>query len=137
MNGVKKINAATLEKAFPKAYIENNLNGRRTYKALKGNHIKDTTAGVEASKILAKPSVRKSIEALLPSEEKTMEILSDVYEARREKILSYKELHKFWETDLKLRGKLKEKGDSKTNIGIYVGGPANTTTHVEAKKVDE
>ena len=107
-----------LERQFPKAYIENGLNATKAYMELKAPK-SYKTATVEGSKLIAQPNIKRAIEDLLPKEEETMRILSDVYAAPREKELSYKELHKFWETDLKLRGKLKDKAQNEVNIGIF------------------
>ena len=85
------------------------------------------TARVEGSRALANPAIQKGIEALLPSEEKTMEVLKDVYDAEREDKVSYKDLHKFWETDLKLRGKLKEGNTNNVQVNMVI----DTTTHAK------
>ena len=123
-----KMNRMMLEKAFPAEYIKQGLNGTQAYKALKPR-IKLANARQQASLLIAKPHIQKSIEALLPSEEKTMSVLSDVYEAEREGKITFKDLHKFWETDLKLRGKLKDKETS----GVSIAMQFNTTPHDSAK----
>lgn len=106
-----------LIKAFPAAYVASGLNGTHAYKSIK-KRSKLSTARAEAPGILAIPSVQKAIEALLPSEDETMQVLRDAYSAKREDTMSYKDLHKFWETDLKLRGKLKDTGGNTTNVAI-------------------
>ena len=114
-----KKNREMLEKAFPAEYIKQGLNGTRAYKALKPS-IKLANARQQASLLIAKPHIQKSIEALLPKEEESMKVLTDVYEAEREHKISYKDLHKFWETDLKLRGKLKDNSNTTVNVGVVI-----------------
>lgn len=108
-----------LDKTFPVEYVKNGLNGTKAYKALRPN-TNNAVAAVASTRLLKKDNVRKSIEALLPSEEKTMQVLREAYEAPKEKSISYKDLHKFWETDLKLRGKLQEKTQGTVNVGIII-----------------
>ena len=60
----KRINKQTLEALFPAKYIENGLNGTKAYQAIKP-HVKDTTANVEASRVLAKPNVQAALQELL------------------------------------------------------------------------
>lgn len=122
-----KTNKRLLEKAFPAEYIKQGLNGTRAYKALRPK-TKLSNAREYASTLIAKPNVIKAIEALLPSEEETMAVLKDVYATEREDNISYKDLHKFWETDLKLRGKLKEGNTNNVQVNMVVD---NTTTHAK------
>ena len=59
-----KANRAILEAAFPREYVRNGLNATKAYKALKQSTT-ILTARVEGSKMLAKPSVQRSISELL------------------------------------------------------------------------
>ena len=114
-----KKNRELLEKHFPQAYIDAGLNATKAYKAIKRS-TSPATARVEGSKALANPAIQRSIEALLPKEEETMKVLSDVYKQEREKVITFKDLHKYWETDLKLRGKLNDKSSNTVNVGIII-----------------
>lgn len=53
-----------LLKAFPKKYVENGMNATKAYKQLKSSATQ-RTAEVEASKLLRKPEVQRSISELL------------------------------------------------------------------------
>jgi len=115
-----------LERAFPKAYIDNGLNGTKAYQSIKKTK-NAKVATVSATRLLSKASVQKGIEALLPSEEETMKVFKEVYAAEREEILPYKDLHKFLVTDLQLRGKLKDNNSTNVQVNMVIDG--NTTTH--------
>ena len=60
----QRANRKALEKIFPIKYIENGLNGTKTYKAIRPN-TPSATARVEASRILTKPNVQQALQELL------------------------------------------------------------------------
>src|SRR3990167_4333569 len=117
-----------LESAFPKAYIDNGLNGTKAYQSIKKTK-NAKVATVSATRLLSKASVQKGIEALLPSEEETMKVFKEVYAAEREEVLPYKDLHKFLVTDLQLRGKLKDNNSTNVQVNMVIDG--NTTPYAK------
>lgn len=114
-----KNNRRYSEKAFAVEYVKNGMNATQAYKKIRPS-VKLSTANVEGTRALAKPSVKREIEALLPKEEETMRVLTDIYNAKREEKIQYKDLFKYWETDLKLRGKLQERNANTTNVAIVI-----------------
>lgn len=113
----QRISRKALEKAFPRAYIENNFNGTKAYLALKP-HVKPITATIEASNTLSKPNVQQALEALLEPLERPVSIISEAMRAARPDKIEWKDVHKFIETDLKLRGLLANKEGNKQNINV-------------------
>lgn len=108
-----------LQEGFPAQYIKEGLNGTRAYKALKPS-VKLSTARAEAPGILALPSVQKAISELLPSVEEELGIISKALSTPKPNKIDWKDTHKFVETRLKLRGLLKDKAQSTSNIAIII-----------------
>ena len=82
--------------------------------------MKLSTARAEAPGILALPSVQRGIQELLPSVEEELGIIQEALGAEKPKKIDWKDTHKFVETRLKLRGLLKEKQQSSTNIAVII-----------------
>lgn len=107
-----KKNRELLERQFPLEYIANGLNGTRAYKAIKVNAT-EQTARVEASRLLAKPNIQKTILELLPSDEVESRVIKQALSTKPRKEMSWGEKHRYLETSLKLKGYLKD--NSNTN----------------------
>ena len=121
---MKGKNTKHLEMAFPVAYIANGLNGTRAYKSLKDTKDKKVdvkTAGVSATRLLAKDSVQARILALLPSEEIEASVIHDALTGEIQREINWTERHKYLETSLKLKGLLNNtQQQGNTNIGIII-----------------
>lgn len=117
-------NQVLLEEAFPIEYVRQGLNGTAAYTAIKkarGERITPKTAGVLASRQLAKVSVQERIRALLPSEEVEAGVIRDALLSRPKSPITYGEKHKYLETSLKLKGLLKANEDKPSvQVGIII-----------------
>ena len=117
----KNKNREALLKSFPVAYIENGLNGTKAYKSVKGQHIKSTSAGTEANKLLKIPEVQKAIVALLPREDEDTSVIKEAYNATRSQDISWKDLRGFTELSLRLKGHLNNNTDKPSvQVGIII-----------------
>lgn len=116
----KGIPAGEVEKEYAKQFIANGMNSTQAYIAVKKTkNIK--SARVQATRMLAKPSVQQHIRELLPSQEETVRVIKDVYTTPREKQITFRDLHKYLETDLKLRGYLSTQPQgSNVNVAFIV-----------------
>lgn len=84
-----KRNRALLEQRFPLEYIAQGMNATRAYKALKP-HVINTTANVEGTKTLAKPSVQQALQELLQENNLTV---GETMKIHRRNLLQKKNLH--------------------------------------------
>lgn len=108
-----------LEQAFPAEYIRQGMNGTRAYLAIKPQ-VKVETARAEAPLILAKPSVRQAIMDMLPSDDVESKVIKDAFKAKRPDKIDWKDLHKYTELSLKLKGYLNTETKGNVNIGIII-----------------
>ena len=129
----ERSNKKNLEYAFPKAYIEQGLNGTKAYKALKPS-AKESTARAESSRVLAKPNVQERILELLGDGTKESEVIKQAISAPKPKKIDWRDAHKFIETSLKLRGLLKDNAAStNTQVNLILNASdVGTTPQTEA-----
>ena len=110
-----------LEKQFAREFVSNGLNGTKAYKAIKAVK-NDKVASVQASRLLSKDNVKKSIVDLLPDDSVETGIIKQAMQADRPTEISWKDLRGYVETSLKLKGHLSSDGNrQQVNIGIRVG----------------
>lgn len=78
------------------------------------------TARVMASENLTNPNIRAVIDSALPSDEIENNIIHKALSTKTPKEIKWNELHSYLETSLKLKGRLKEKMDNKTQVAIII-----------------
>lgn len=103
---------------FADNYIKEGMNGKRAYQKLRPK-VKDTTAMVEASKLLTKPKVQKAIADRMPSDSKLSSIISTALEEKPKQDIDWSTKHKYLVTALKLKGYLNDEHTSTVNVGLF------------------
>ena len=118
-------NNTLIEKAFAAKYVANGLNGTQAYKELRPS-ASSKVASVQATRLLAKDSTQRTIEALLPDVEEELEVITEALHTERPKTIDWKDTHKFVEMRLKLRGLLDKSNNTKPiSIGVFVNNTDN------------
>lgn len=110
------------QKLFAQKYIKNKGNATQSYKDAYNteNYRNENAIRVNANKVLTNPIVEREINKLLPKDEEESNIIKDAYSTARANKISWSELHTYLETSLKLKGYLKDKQDTNTNIAIVI-----------------
>jgi len=112
-------NAVALERVFAQEYVKNGMNGTKAYKAIRP-HVTNESARSTAPTLLAKASVQKGILELLPSDDVEAGVIREALSAgRKDKSIEWRDIHKFLETSLKLKGYLQDK-QQKSSLNIAI-----------------
>lgn len=122
-NGSNKslLKVKSKEELFAHEYVKHKFNGAKAYREVTDNKdISDKSASAMSSKLLTKKSIRDRIQELLPSEDKDIEVMKEAYNTKRPEQISWKDVHKFMETSLKLKGYLSDKPQTSVKIGLVV-----------------
>lgn len=116
-----KRNREYLEQAFPAKYIEKGFNATQAYKALKP-HATYSTANVEGTKTLAKPSVQNKIAELMNETGLTLQGAMKIHKRNMLQIKHLPTSQKAVETAYELHGVLNtgEKGKTVVNVGVNI-----------------
>ena len=104
---------------FAAEYVRNGGNGTKAYQAI-SPHVDDNVAHMSASRLIRKDTVKKTILDMLPSDIKDKRVLDDAYKAARPNEIGWKDLHKFFETSLKLKGYLADKPPNTMNVALVI-----------------
>jgi len=105
--------------AFPKAYIQNGLNGTAAVKALKP-HLKEVSARAEAPDILAIPSVRAEIQRLLTEQGLSVEEAVKIHKRNMQQSKHYPTSQKAVETVYQLNGLMDQEKTNSVQVGIII-----------------
>ena len=105
---------------FARHFVEKGFNATRAYKAI-SPLVTEKSAGVEGSNYLADPRVQQRILELLPTDDAESKIFTEAYNAKRKRNIEWKDLHKYMETSLKLKGYLnQDQTKPSVNIGLVI-----------------
>ena len=114
----KKDELTVKQKAFADEYLLD-FNASRAYKKIYKQD-NDKTCEVSASKLLSNTKVRKQVLDRLPSEIKTADIITKALNRKTPDNISWKDIHRFVNTALKLKGYLGDKPQTDIKIGLVV-----------------
>ena len=100
-------------------YVNNGFNIKRALLSVR-NYLTEHSAEVLGSLLLRNLEFQKALNNIIPTDVDDYEIIQAAYKAKRKTGISYAELHKFLETNLKLKGKLSTDNKPNVNIGLFI-----------------
>ncbi len=105
---------------FAREYFKNGLNAKEAMKVVNPN-LEGNSLNSMASGMLKKPEVLKILYGLLPSIEEDVSLIQKAYAAKLPENIAFKDVYKYLELSMKLKGIIDDKKDqTDVKIGLVI-----------------
>jgi hypothetical protein len=105
---------------FAREYFKNGLNAKEAMKVVNPN-LEGNSLNSMASGMLRKPEVLKILYSLLPSVEEDVSLIQKAYAAKLPQNIAFKDVYKYLELSMKLKGLIDDKKDqTDVKIGLVI-----------------